>query len=573
MKNLEISAIFKNIAKILEIKRDNPFRIRAYERAGQLIEGMTEDIIEFANKDKLIDLPGIGRDLAEKIKEIIMTGKLKFYEDLKRQIPKGFLEILDIPGVGPKTAKLLLDELKIKDVADLEKAARSGKLLGLANIKEKTVENILKGIELIKRGKERMNLATAMAVAQEFTSVLGKLPIVKKISVAGSLRRMKETVRDIDILVISTHPQKVMDVFTKIASVKDVQAKGPTKSSVLTAEDIQVDLRVEELKSFGAAILYFTGSKNFNIKLRQMAIRKKLKINEYGVFSVKGKKETYMAGRSEEEIFKLLGLDYIEPELREDTGEIELAARKALPHLVEISDIKGDLHAHSEWSDGRNSILEMANAAKGKGYAYIAITDHSQGLKIARGLNVSDLRKKKQEIEKINKELKGIRILYGTEVDIDSDGKLDYADKILAEFDIVVAAIHSGFKQSSEQLTKRITRACQNKYVHIIAHPTGRLWGARDSYPLDFDKVFDVARDTNTALEINAFPSRLDLNDQNCRRAKEKGVRLAVGTDSHSIEHLDSMHLGVSVARRGWLEKKDLLNTLSVGELLKTIKK
>ncbi len=569
MKNLEISAIFREIANILEIKGDNPFRIRAYERAAQNIEGLTEDIEDFVRDDRLMDIPGVGKDLADKIKEYVQTGKIKAYEDLKKKVPGGLLDLLNIPSVGPKTAKLLYEELKIKNILDLEKAIKKNKLQGIFGIKEKTIENISKGIELLKRGRERMTLAQAMQVADEFISALKKLSEVKRISVAGSLRRQKETVRDIDILMISKKPKKIMDVFTGLPDVATVLAKGETKSSVRTKGDVQVDCRVEEEKSFGAALLYFTGSKNFNIRLRQLAIKRGLKINEYGVF----RKNRFVCGKTEEEIFKILGISYIEPELREDTGEIELAREFQLPYLIELKDIKGDLHVHSKWSDGGNTIAEMVEAAKRRGYSYLAITDHSQSLKVAGGLSIADLKKKKQEIGRINRKLKDFRVLYGTEVDIDSDGRLDYKDGVLKEFDVVVAAIHTGFKQSKSQLTRRLIRACKNNYVHIIAHPTGRLWGSRDAYDIDMDEVLKAARDTNTYLEINAFPQRLDLNDLNCRRAKEIGARLVIDTDAHTFEQLVTMRLGVSVARRGWLTKKDVLNTLSLEELLKAIKK
>jgi len=569
MKNLEISTIFRDIAKILEIKGDNPFRIRAYERAAQNIEGLSEDIENFIQGDRLTEIPGIGKDISEKIKEIVRTGKLKALADLKKTIPGGLLDLLNIPSVGPKTAKLLYEKLKIKNIPDLEKAIKANKLEGIFGIKEKTIENILKGIALLKRGKERMTLAVAIQVADEFTSALKRLPEAKKISTAGSLRRQKETVRDIDILVISEKPEKIMDAFVDLSLVKEALAKGETKSSVRTKDDVQVDCRVVEEKSFGAALLYFTGSKNFNIKLRQLAIRKGLKINEYGVF----RKNKFVAGKTEEEIFKLLGMSYVEPELREDSGEIELAREFKLPRLIEVKDIKGDLHVHSQWSDGGNTIEEIVHACQRRGYAYVAITDHSQSLKVAGGLSIAELKKKRQEIDKINKNLKGFRVLYGTEVDIDSAGNLDYKDEILSEFDIVIAAIHMGFKQSKEQLTKRITSACKNKYVHIIAHPTGRLWGTRDAYDLDLEEILKVARQTNTCLEINAFPQRLDLNNLNCRRAKEMGVKLALGTDAHITEQLETMKLGISVARRGWLAADDVINTLDVSALLKTIRK
>jgi DNA polymerase (family 10) len=574
MRNLEIAQIFREIANILEIKGANVFRIRAYERAAQNIESLTEDIEKYAREDKLTDIAGIGKDLANRINEYIKNGKIKVYEDLKKSIPKGLLDLLNIPSVGPKTAKLLYEKLKVKSIEDLEKAIKKNKLQGIFGIKEKTIENILKGIEILKRGKERMTLAQAMQVGDEFVSALKKLLEVKKITPAGSLRRQKETVRDIDILIISDKPQKIMDTFTELPNVATVLAKGETKASVRTKDDVQVDCRVEKEKSFGAALLYFTGSKNFNIKIRQLAIKKGFKVNEYGVFSASGgRKEKFICGRTEEEIFKILGMSYIEPELREDTGEIELAKKSQLPHLIEIGDIKGDLHAHSNYSDGQNSIEEMLEAARKRGYSYIAITDHSESLKVAGGLNIAELKKKKREIDRINSKLKGFRVLYGSEVDIDSEGKLDYKDEVLKEFDVVVAAIHTGFKQSKLQLTKRLVKACQNKYAHIIAHPTGRLWGTRDAYDIDIDQVLRIAKDTNTHLEINAFPQRLDLNDLNCHRAKEIGVKLSINTDAHSTEQLDVIRLGISVARRGWLEKKDVINTFSLDKLLESLKK
>ena len=567
--NLAISQIFRNVAQILEIKGDNPFRIRAYERAAQNIEGLTENIENFVAQDRLGDIPGIGKDLAYKIKEFIKTGRLKVYQDLKRTIPAGLLDLLNIPSVGPKTAKLLYEKLRIGNIQDLENAINKNKLQGIFGIKEKTVQNILKGIELLKKRKERMTLAQAIKVADEFVAALKKLPGARNIAIAGSLRRQKETVRDIDLLVISDAPEKIMDAFVKFPQVKEVLGKGKTKSSVRTKDDVQVDCRVVEERSFGAALLYFSGAKNFNIKLRQIAIRKGLKINEYGVF----RSNRFISGRTEEEIFKTLGIAYIEPELREDNGEVELAQKFKLPRLIELKDLKGDLHVHSKWSDGANTIEEMARAAKNLGYSYIAITDHSQSLKVAGGLSIADLKKKKREVDKINKNLKGFRVLYGTEVDVRSDGKIDYKDKILREFDLVVAAIHTGFKQAKEQLTRRIISACKNKYVHIIAHPTGRLWGTREAYDIDLEEIFKVARQTNTHLEINAFPERLDLNDLNSHRAKEMGVKLAVSTDAHTTDQLQGIRLGVSVARRGWLGKNDVVNTLSAAELLKSIAK
>ena len=578
-----IAEIFRDIAKILEIKGENVFRVRAYERAARNIEFLSEDIQDLINENRLTEIPGVGDDLAQKIIEITKTGKLKFFEELKKSIPEGLLELLRVPSVGPKHAKLFYDRLGIKNIKELEESAGKGKLLELEGIKKKTVENILKGIALLKKGRGRMDLANAINTADKVIQPLKSNPYLQKISACGSLRRMKETVRDIDILVVSDNPDKIMDAFLRLPLVKDVRAKGPTKSSVITKEGAQIDLRVVKEKNFGAALIYFTGSKNFNIKLRQLAIKKKLKINEYGVFKVsavggsasggKGNQEAYLCGESEEEVFASLGLQFIQPELREDLGEIELSAQGKLPQLLTLKDIKGELHAHSQYSDGQNSIFEMAKAALGLGYEYLNMSDHSQSLKVAGGLSVRDLKIKRAEINKLNSKLKDFRIFFGSEVDIDSGGKLDYPDNILAEFDIVTAAIHTGFKQSKQQITKRLVRACKNKNVDIIAHPTGKLWGTRDPYEIDFEEFFKAASDYGIVLEVSAYPLRLDLNDVNCRKAKEKGIKMAVSTDSHNIDQLKFMPLGIATARRGWLTKDDVINTLSADELLKFLRK
>ncbi len=558
MKNQEIADVFRHIAEILEIKGENVFRIRAYERAAQNIESIPDDIAVFVKENRLTTIPGIGKDLEEKIKEMVSTGELKFLEDLKKEIPSGLLDMLDISGVGPKTAKLLYEKLGIRDVVMLERMAHAGRIKGLPGIKEKTEENILRGIELFKRGRDRMDIKTAIDVADSIISQLKKAKGVTKIKPAGSLRRMKDTVRDIDILVSSSEPKKVMDTFVKLPQIKEVLAKGPTKSSAVTEDGIQVDVRVIESASYGAALMYFTGSKAHNIRLRQIATKDDLKLSEYGLF----KKKKRVAAKTEKEIYKALGLSYIAPELREDRGEVEAAAKDKLPELVKLDDIKGDLHVHSNWSDGGSSIEEVIVGAKKLGYEYVAITDHSQGLKIAGGLDKDALKKKRKEIERLREKYRGIDILYGTEVDIDSDGNLDYPDEILKEMDIVIAAIHSGFKQSKEKTTRRIVKACQNKYVQIIAHPTGKLRGAREEYEIDFEEIFKAASDEDVALEINSFPQRLDLNDIHCRMAKDFGVKLAINTDAHIAEQLELMKFGVAVARRGWIEKADILNTL-----------
>jgi len=574
MKSQDIACIFREVAQLLEIKGDNPFRIRAYEKAADIVEGLGDKLEVLAKEDKLTTISGIGEDLSSKIKEIIKTGSLKYYKELHKDIPSGVIDMLGVQGLGPKTVKLIYNKLKIDSIAKLEKAAKKGELAKLEGIREKTQENILKSVEFLKKGAKRTPYYEAFEIAQSFIKKLKTLKEVEKIEAAGSLRRKKETVRDIDILVVSKKPQAVMDKFTRPPLAARVLAKGESKSSVIAAgRNVQVDLRVVEEGSFGSALLYFTGSKEFNVKLRQLAVKKGYKINEYGVFSVKAKKEKPLASKTEEDIFSLMGMAYVPPELREDRGEIEAALKGKLPKFVELKDIKGDLHVHSQYSDGINTIEEIALAAKKRGYEYIGIADHSQSLKIARGLSIKEVREKIEEIKEVNKKIKGIRVLCATEVEIDSSGNIDYPHDILKEFDYVIAAIHTGFKQSKQQLTKRLVNACKNKYVNIIAHPTGILWGVRDAYELDLGQVIKACSDYKVALEINCHPQRLDLNDLGAMQAKSSGVKLSLDTDSHNVELLESMKLGINVARRAWLTKKDVINTMSLEELLKWVKK
>ncbi|MFH1359526.1 MAG: DNA polymerase/3'-5' exonuclease PolX [Candidatus Omnitrophota bacterium] len=563
MKNKAIADIFENMGTLLEIKGDIVFKVRAYHRAAEILSGLSEDIEALRKENRIDQLEGIGEALKGKICEYIDTGEIDAYEKLIQEIPETLLDIVKIPSVGPKKAKLFYDHLKIKDVDGLHKALDRGKLQGLPGIKEKTIENIKKGMKLLKEGQERMNLAWATEIAQAIVDSLKNLKEVKKITVAGSLRRQKETVRDIDILVLSSKQQKVMEKFIGLPQVARVLTEGETKSSILTKENVQVDLRVVEGKSFGAALLYFTGSKYFNVKLRQLAIKKKMKINEYGLFSVSGPQERFLGGRTEQEIFKKLGMVYLPPELREDIAEEKMFSLKKPLALIELKDIRGDLHVHSRWSDGRDTILQLAQAARKRGYSYLAVSDHSVSLKIAGGLSVVALKQKKKEIEQVNKKLKNFRVFFGAEVEIDTDGNIDYNNKILSAFDIVIAAIHSGFAQSSAKLTKRIIRACQNKYVHAIAHPTGAHFGKREPYDINLKAVCQAARETNTFLEINAFPIRMDLNSSAVYFAKNQGARFMINTDAHESDQLNFMTYGVSIARRGWLTKNDVVNTLT----------
>jgi DNA polymerase (family 10) len=570
LKNLELSRIFEQIAKILKIKGENPFKIRAYEKITLVLENLPIDIETIYQQGGVSNIPGVGTGIAKKIEEFLTTGKLEYYEKLKETIPTGVIELLDIPEVGPKTAKLLYEQLEIDNIDKLEKAVREHQIKDLPGMGEKSETNILRGIELYKRRKERFLLGRALPLAEEMVESLSQLKETNKISFAGSLRRKKETIGDIDILVTSQNPEKIMKTFTSLPQVREILAEGPTKSSIITNDDLHIDVRVVEPISFGAALQYFTGSKAHNIKLRELALKRNLKINEYGVFEVESGNR--IAGEKEEEVYQALNLPFIPPELREDRGEIEAAQENRLPQLIEYSQIKGDLHLHTKWSDGAHTIKQMAEAAKKIGYKYIAITDHSQSLKFAGGLIEERLREQVEEIQKLNQELKDFTILSGIEVDIKSDGSLDFSDEILSKLDVVIAAIHSGFKQESKIITERIIKAMQNRFVNIIAHPTGRLIGYRESYQVDINEMMEVAAKTGTILEINSYPERLDLNDIYCRMAKEKGVQLAIETDAHSIEGLTFMDLGVAVARRGWLEEKEVINTLPLDKLLKRLK-
>ncbi len=569
MINPEIARIFNVIADMLEIKGDNPFRIRAYRRAAQNIEGLTEDVAILVERETVEEIPGIGKDLAAKIREFVTTGTLREHEKLKADVPAGVVELLRIPGIGPKTAKLLYEEKGIESTEKLEAATRAGELRGLPGIKAKTEENILRGIEMLRRASGRMPLGLALPLAQEIIACLGQVKGCQRIHYAGSLRRMKETVGDIDILAISTAPTKIMDAFVALPSVQDILAKGETKSSVMTRQGIQVDVRVVEPEAFGAALAYFTGSKAHNIRLRDMARKKGLKVSEYGVFEERTGRR--IAGREEKEIYEILGLPLIAPELREDAGEIEAALKGQLPDLITAEDIQGDLHVHSTWSDGVHSIAEVVEAARRRGYAYIAITDHSRGLGIVHGLGVEDLAKQSDEIAKLNQRLEGFRILSGTEVNIRADGTLDLPDAVLGTLDFVVASVHSAFRQDRQTMTQRIVRAMGNRHVRVLGHPTGRLLGEREPYEVDFDELLRAARQRNIALEINASPSRLDLNDVHARRVKESGLPLVINTDTHTLPNFDYIHLGVATARRAWVEKKDVLNALPLNQLLKRL--
>ena len=566
MKNHDIARIFSEIADIQEFRGYDIFKIRAYRRAALNLEGMSKEVDALSHKE-LLEIPGIGKDFAAKIEEYLATGKIEVHEKLKEEVPLGMRELLVIPGLGPKTARLLYDKLGVKGIDDLERLAAEHRLAGaIPKVRQKTEENILRGIAMVKRGRERFPLGRVIPLARGLVEDLRKRGNVERMEVAGSIRRSKETVKDIDIVATSPDPTALMAAFTALPQVIQVLVKGTTKSSVIVKEGIQVDLRVVERESYGAALAYLTGSKNHNVRLRDMAVRQGLKINEYGIF--RDEDDRRLGGSEEEDVYRILGLPYIPPELREDSGEIEAALSDSLPRLLTTEEIQGDLHVHSRWSDGMHSIEKLAAAARKRGLSYMALTDHSHSLAVTRGLTVERLMEQREELAAFNGHCRDFTVLHGTEMDILPDGTLDFPNEVLKELDFVIASIHSAFKQSREQLTARVVAAMRNPWVTMIAHPTGRLLGEREAYDIDMDEVLRVAQETGTALEINAYPLRLDMSDRYARRAKELGIPVAINTDAHVISNFDFLPYGVAIARRGWLEKKDVLNALDLPELL-----
>lgn len=564
MKNFEIARLFKLMGDVLEIKGENPFRIRAYRRAAQNLETLGEDVEVLAREQRLDAIPGVGRDLAARIAEYLETGRIKDIDAARRAIPPGVVDLMHIPGVGPKMARRLHDQ-GVTDIARLEALARAGKLRGLQGIQARTEQNILKGIEIVKGGQARMPLGRALPLGRELVRALEAVAGVERISLAGSLRRMKETVGDIDILVTSRRPERVMAAFVGLPPVADVIEQGPTKASIRHREGVQVDLRVVEPESFGAALAYFTGSQQHNIRIREMALKRRLKISEYGVFrEASGRR---LAGATEKEVYEAVGLPWIAPELREDAGEVEAALSGRLPDLVTVEDIRGDLHCHTRASDGHHTLEALVGAARRRGYEYIAVTDHSPSARVAGGLSVAELRAQQRRIRAARKKYPDITILAGSECDILPDGSLDYPDDVLAELDLVVAAVHLRFKQPRSEMTRRICAALASPRVSVLAHPTGRLIGGRDPYALDLEEVLRTARRHGKAVEINAYPERLDLSDVHARRARELGVVVAIDTDAHMLDHLECMELGVATARRAWLGKSAVVNTWPIRKL------
>lgn len=570
MTKSDIVAVLYEISELLELTGENPFKVRAYQNAARSLEGRSEPIEDLIVSGKLGELPGIGEHIREKITILVHDGRLKYYEDLKKKIPRGLLEMIRIPGLGPKKAKSLYEHLKVDTVEKLERACREGKVAKVEGFGPKSAQKILEGIEHAKKYSERHLYDEAWTAAQAIVSKLKKRKDVQGCEIAGSLRRRRETIGDADILVSSKSPGAVMDYFTGMPEVEKVLSKGETKSSVsLKQNGLQVDMRVIAEDEFPFALHYFTGSKEHNILMRQRAQSMAMKLNEYGLFKEeKGGRETRVPCRSEEEVFKALKLDFIPPELREAQGEIEAAEKHKIPDLVEDGDIRGVFHVHSDWSDGTAALEEMIAEAEKQGLDYVGISDHSQTAAYAHGMDPKRVLQQEREIEKLRKRFK-IRIFWGIESDILQDGSLDYKDEILERFDFVIASVHSSFTMPEKQMTSRIVKALKNKYTTMLGHPTGRLLLSRESYAVDMKKVLDAAAGEGKAIEINAHPYRLDLDWRLGPYAREKGVKVAINPDAHALVEIAYYKYGVGIARKGWMTKNDVITTRTVAEVEK----
>jgi len=570
--NKDIENIFNKVADLLDIKDENPFRIRSYRNAAQTISNLSRNVADMIeNGEDLTEMHGIGKDLASKIEEIVKRGTLKQLEELEKEVPPELSEMMKLPELGPKRVKTIYKELKVESIDDLKKAAEKGKLKDLEGLGKKIEKKILEEIERWEKGgeRERFKLVDAEEIITPLLDHLDKMGEVKKVIAAGSYRRRKETVGDMDILVTCKKGTRdtVMDKFVEYEDVDRVVSQGKTRSTVILKNELQVDLRAVAQVSYGAALYYFTGSKSHNIKVRKRAVKKNLKVNEYGVF----KDDERIAGKTEKEVFKKLGLPFIQPELREDRGEIEAGLKGKLPDLVTVDDIKGDLHSHTKATDGKYSIEEMVKGAQDKGYEYLAISDHSKRVTMAKGLDEKRLREQIEKIDTMNDKIKNFRILKSIEVDILKDGSLDLPDSVLKELDIVNCSVHYNRNLSRKEQTQRVLHAMENKYFNIFCHPTGRLIGEREGYDIDIEKIMKEIKDRGCFIEINADPERLDLSDIHARMAKEMGIKISISTDSHTVAALDNMRFGVDQARRGWLEPDDILNTRSWKEIKKLL--
>jgi DNA polymerase (family 10) len=579
MSNATLSAIFGQMADVMEILGEDRFRVNSYRKVSRLIGEMPTDVGFLLENGQLAETPGIGKSTLAKIEEFVKTGVIQAHQKLLARIPPSLPELLNIPGVGPKSVKTLYEDLHIRSIPELKQAIDDGLVETLPGFGQKKAAAIRRGIEFLEKATGRIRLDQAMAAAHLVVAYLQELPGADRVQPAGSLRRRAETIGDVDILVTTANadagqtqtPEQLLESFTHAPFVERVLGTGGTKASAIIRIEmmpVQVDVRVVPPESFGAALQYFSGSKAHNVRLREIALKAKRKLNEYGLFD----KDTRIAGAAEEEIYRTLGLDFIDPVLREDRGEIKAARNHTLPKLVRLEDIRGDFHAHTTATDGGNTIAEMAEAARELGYEFLCITDHSQSTAIANGQSPQRLAKQIGQIRKIDARLKGITILAGAEVDILAGGALDFEDGLLADLDFVVASIHSALGSPRERVTARTLKAMDNPYVTCIGHPTGRLIGQREAMDLDMAAVIEHAAQTGTALEVNADPSRLDLKDVHCKMAIEAGIKLAIGTDAHSTDGLMHMPFGVATAARGWATKADVVNTLSLPRLQSWLK-
>jgi len=568
--NADIAEAFRRLADLLEIEGGNQFRVRAYRNAAATVEGLPHDAARMIEQgEDLSELPGIGEDLAGKIETLIETGELPLLKEVEARVPEGLAEITHVAGIGPKRAWKLYEALDIETIGALRKAAEAGEVREVEGFGEKTEQNIIDALGRFEGGEKRLRLMDAEHIAEPLIAYIREIDGVKDAVIAGSYRRQKETVGDLDILVTAKRGSDVMDRFVAYEEVDEIVSKGETRSTVVLQSGFHVDLRVVAEVSYGAALFYFTGSKAHNIAVRKRAIDRGWKLNEYGLFE----EDDRIAGTTEEEVYQKLDLPFIPPLLRENRGEIEAAENGELPNLVKLDDIRGDLHCHTKWSDGKFTLREMAEAAKEKGYAFLGITDHSKSQTVAGGLSEDDLAKQIDEIDELNEELDGITILKASEVDILENGKLDFSDNILAQLDYVICAIHGDFGLSREKQTERVLRAMDNKHFNILAHATGRLINERAAYEIDLDRIMTEAAERGCFLELNAHPNRLDINDARCKMARDMGLKVPIGTDAHSINGLETMRFGVAQAGRGWLAAGDMLNTRGPDELLKLMRR
>ena len=572
--NDAIAKVLDEIGDLIELKGENVFRAVTYRAAARAIRDLREPLSKLVEEKRLKEIPKVGPSVAEAIEQLVTTGRSKRHEELQAAVPPGLLTLLRVPGVGPATARTIYDHLKITSIDELEEAAKDHRLLQLPKIQAKTEENILKSIAALKQRTGRSLLHEARAAANEMVAYLRAATGAERISIAGSLRRYRETIGDVDVVVASESAAPIMEAFVRGPTVERILAQGETKSSVVVSRGLQIDLRVVPPASYGAALLYFTGSKEHNVRLRGLALRRKLLLNEYGLYRVGAEaRGQEIAAETEEDVYGALGLDWIPPELREDRGEIDAAAAHALPKLVGVDQVRGDLHTHTSWTDGRDPLADMARRAKAKGYAYLAVTDHSPGLGMTYGLSPERIQARLAEAAGLNTELAPFRIIVGTEVDIRANGKLDYPDEILAKLDIVSASVHSSFAQTREQMTARVTGAMRHPLVTAVSHPTGRLLEKREAHAVDLDAVIAAAVETGTWIEVNGGPERLDLPDTWIRKAIERGATLVTNSDAHAIEELEWMDLAIGTARRGWATEGSIVNTRGLAATMEARKK